>query len=144
MLLSSNLLKNLWKKSELAKDEISIWIELLSLIFDTTQKMKFSITDFFSKCDQIRRKLRILSHLLKESMMESSFFVQCNSRYFAGLISWISDLNFESWISCTWNFDFLVRAINCHSKKCILLGFSCWENPKTYISNKTILGSSNI
>ena len=25
----------------------------------TTQKMKFSIRDFFSKCDQIRRKLRI-------------------------------------------------------------------------------------
>ena len=29
------------------------------------QKMKFSIKDFFSKCDQIRRKLRIWSHLLK-------------------------------------------------------------------------------
>ena len=25
----------------------------------TTQKMKFSIKDFFSKCDQIRRKLWI-------------------------------------------------------------------------------------
>ena len=25
---------------------------------DTAQKMKFSIEDFFSKCDQIRRKLR--------------------------------------------------------------------------------------
>ena len=25
----------------------------------TAQKMKFSIKDFFSKCDQIRRKLRI-------------------------------------------------------------------------------------
>ena len=74
MLLSSNLLKNLWKKSELAKDEISIWIELLSLIFDTTQKMKFSITDFLSKCDQIRRKLRIWSHLLRKSLMENFIF----------------------------------------------------------------------
>ena len=27
--------------------------------------MKFSIKDFFSKCDQIRRNLRIWSHLLK-------------------------------------------------------------------------------
>ena len=33
----------------------------------TAQKMKFSIKDFFSKCDQIRRKLRIWSHLLKKS-----------------------------------------------------------------------------
>ena len=30
---------------------------LTLLIHFTAQKMKFSITDFFSKCDQIRRKL---------------------------------------------------------------------------------------
>ena len=30
----------------------------------TAQKMKFFIKDFFSKCDQIRRKLWIWSHLL--------------------------------------------------------------------------------
>ena len=33
----------------------------------TAQKMKFYINDFFIKCDQIRRKLRIWSHLLKNS-----------------------------------------------------------------------------
>ena len=33
--------------------------------FNTAQKLKFSIKDFFSKCDQIRRFLPILSHLLK-------------------------------------------------------------------------------
>ena len=33
-----------------------------------TKKMKFSIKDFFSKGDQIRRKLRIPSHLLKKSL----------------------------------------------------------------------------
>ena len=33
----------------------------------TVQKMKFSINDFFSKCNQIRRKLQIWSHLLKKS-----------------------------------------------------------------------------
>ena len=38
------------------------------------QKLKFSIKDFFSKCDQIRRKLRIWSHLLKKSLMESFIF----------------------------------------------------------------------
>ena len=42
------------------------------------QKMKFSIRDFFSKCDQIRRKLQIWSHSLKKSLLENLFFVQCN------------------------------------------------------------------
>ena len=43
----------------------------------TTQKIKFSIKDFFSKCDQIRRKPRIWSHLLKKYLMENfHFFVQ--------------------------------------------------------------------
>ena len=40
----------------------------------TVQKMKFSIKDFFSKCNQIRRKLRIWSHLLKKSSMENFIF----------------------------------------------------------------------
>ena len=42
--------------------------------------MKFSIKDFFSKCDQIRRKLRIWSHLLKKSLMEN--FIFCAVNYF--------------------------------------------------------------
>ena len=40
----------------------------------TAQKMKFSIEDFFSKFDQIRRKLRIWSNLLKKSLMENFIF----------------------------------------------------------------------
>ena len=40
----------------------------------TAQKMKFSITDFFSKGEQIRRFLRIWSHLLKKSVMENFIF----------------------------------------------------------------------
>ena len=32
----------------------------------TAQKMKFTIKDIFSKCGQIRGKLRIWSHLLKK------------------------------------------------------------------------------
>ena len=39
----------------------------------TAQKMKFSINDFFNKCDQIRR-LRIWWHLLKKSLMENLLF----------------------------------------------------------------------
>ena len=38
------------------------------------QKMKFSIKDFFSKCDKIRSKLRIWSHLLKKSLMANFIF----------------------------------------------------------------------
>ena len=41
---------------------------------NTAQKMTFSIKDFFSKCDQIRRNLRIWSHLLKKSFMENFIF----------------------------------------------------------------------
>ena len=36
--------------------------------------MKFSIKDFLSKCDQIRRKLRIWLHSLKKFLMENSSF----------------------------------------------------------------------
>ena len=36
--------------------------------------MKFSIKDFFSKYDQIRRKLGIWSHLLKKALMENFIF----------------------------------------------------------------------
>ena len=41
--------------------------------------MQFSIKDFFSKCDQIRKRLRIGSYLLKKSLMENFiFFVVCS------------------------------------------------------------------
>ena len=36
--------------------------------------MKFSIKDFFSKCDQIRSLLWIWAHLLKNSLMENFIF----------------------------------------------------------------------
>ena len=36
--------------------------------------MKFTIKDFFSICDQIRRKLRIWVQLLKKSSMKNFFF----------------------------------------------------------------------
>ena len=40
----------------------------------TAQKMKYSIKDFFSKCDQTRSFLRIWSHLLEKSLMENFIF----------------------------------------------------------------------
>ena len=36
--------------------------------------MNFSIKDIFRKCDQIRRKLQIWSHLLKKSLMKNFIF----------------------------------------------------------------------
>ena len=36
--------------------------------------MKFSIKDFFSKCDQIHIFLRIWSHLLRKSLTENFIF----------------------------------------------------------------------
>ena len=43
-------------------------------IKDTAKKMKFSIKDFFGKCDQMRSFLRICSHLLEKSLIEKLIF----------------------------------------------------------------------
>ena len=47
----------------------------------TAEKMKFSITDFFSKCDQIRSTLRILSHVLKKTLMENTYLHNMYGRF---------------------------------------------------------------
>ena len=41
----------------------------------TAQKMTFFIQDFFIKCDQIRKNLRIRSNVLKKSLMENFIFL---------------------------------------------------------------------
>ena len=53
--------------------------------------MNFSINDFFSKCDQIHRKLRIWLHLLKKPLKEN--FIFCAAGVF-GILSYIYDGNF--------------------------------------------------
>ena len=45
-----------------------------NMLKSIAQKMKFPIKDFFSRCDQIRSKLWIWSHLLKKSLMENFIF----------------------------------------------------------------------
>ena len=47
----------------------------------TTQKMKFSIIDFYSKFDQIIRELQIWSHFLKKALTEN--FISLCSAYVA-------------------------------------------------------------
>ena len=49
---------------------------------NTAQKMKFFINDFFRKCDQMGRKLRIWSHLLKKSLMEDVIFCAMQHTHF--------------------------------------------------------------
>ena len=49
-------------------------IRVLEIVSITAQETKFSIKNFYRKCDQIRRKLRIWSHLLKKSLMENFIF----------------------------------------------------------------------
>ena len=70
-------------------------LSILSMLFEssffncnTTQKTKISVMDFFSKCHQIRRKLRIWLHLLKKSLMENFIFL-CNANF------WVTNYIFE-------------------------------------------------
>ena len=42
--------------------------------------MKFPIKRFFSKCDQIRRKLQIWSHLLNKSLMKNFIFLRSDTK----------------------------------------------------------------
>ena len=66
---------------------VKIWkrcllLALRSLNTSTAQKMKFSIKDLLSKCDQIRRNLRIWSNLLKKSLMENLIFCAVSTLLF--------------------------------------------------------------
>ena len=47
----------------------------------TAQKMKPSIKDFFSKCGQIHRKLRIWSHLLKKLILNGKLYFLCSDKW---------------------------------------------------------------
>ena len=57
--------------------------------------MKFSIKDFFSKCDLIRRKLRIWLHLLKKSLMEN--FIFCAVKVDFKFVSYVKYLFIRSY-----------------------------------------------
>ena len=78
--------------------------------------MKFSIKYFSSKCDQIRRKLRIWSHLLKKSLMKNFIFCAVSARVSIGL-SEIVRMN---------KTDFIINAY----KKC-QLSFEIFEHFET-------------
>ena len=53
----------------------------------TAQKNKvFHKVFFFSKCDHIRRKLRIWSHLMKNSLIENFIFLCSDSLDFINIL----------------------------------------------------------
>ena len=51
-----------------------------SILTNTAQKMQFSITDFFTKCEQIHSFLRIWSHLLQKFLI-GNFHILCSVRH---------------------------------------------------------------
>ena len=79
------------------------WIKLANFLAskckstDTAQKMKFSIKDLFCKYYKICRELRILSHLLKKSLMGNFIFCAVSvwnaSNFAVLLVHLFQDLN---------------------------------------------------
>ena len=62
------------KQFFLQKSKFKAWTLSSKDMPTHAQKMKYSIKNFFSKYEQIRRKLRICSHLLKKFVMENFIF----------------------------------------------------------------------
>ena len=77
---------------------------------NTAQKMKFSIKNFFCKCDQIRSFLKIWSHLLKKSLMNNFIFCAMCA------ISMAAKILLELWQECKLQYD---------SKKMRICDFFC-------------------
>ena len=69
---------------------------------NTARKIKFSIKDFISKCDQICSFQQTWSHLLKKSLMEN--FIFCAVKRFSSF----SHLNFSFHIS---QFSYVLRIL---------------------------------
>ena len=68
--LHRNTLNYFWSSKETGSVAILKQSDILTYFSQiTAQKMKFSIKDFFDKCDRIRSFLWIWSHLLKKSLM---------------------------------------------------------------------------
>ena len=74
--------------------------------------MKFSIKDFFSKCDQIRSFLWIWSHILKKSLMEN--FILCSVTCF--LASHFRLHNFQR-----------INCISSGPSSCVICGWWWWQ-----------------
>ena len=65
-----------FSKNQLFSSSEQFSVYLLAQI--NTQKMNFSVKNLFSKCEHIRIKLRIYSHLLNKSLTENFIFCVVN------------------------------------------------------------------
>ena len=88
--------KDIFESKSESKERGAIWqnITVSLKMTNTAQKMKFFIKDFLSKCDQIRRLLRIWSHLLQKSLMEN--FIFCAVQLLEDHIESFEKVNVES------------------------------------------------
>ena len=85
----------------------------------TVQKMKFSITDFFSKCDQICSFLRIWSSLLKKSLMVGLIF-SCSVKFCKNML-----------LKCFRFNSFIVKSLLLHRKSSEFVFYS----PQIFVSS---------
>ena len=85
----------LYPRRKFGKEERSflpVWYEKWTWLHndDTVRNVKICIKDFFSKCDQIHRELRIWSHFTENVHNgKLHFFVQCQKlkiMYFASFV----------------------------------------------------------
>ena len=124
-----------------------IWLTLQiffqTMVF-TAQKRKFSIKNFFCKCDQIRSKIWIWPHLLKKYLWKTSFLVQClhkkiiynknfnsrlfaeknNEKYFPRSLKSLLRVYFEGHF---WSFFLLIQKLNFY-KLASLGDLNWWKN----------------
>ena len=106
-----------------------------------------SIENFYSKCDQIRRNLRIWSHLLKKSLMENFIFlcslpfedfssilqdgnetVNHNLRIMANAFGWIDNCYLPICGQCLFSVFSWIKKGSMglkYGKECIGLRFCC-------------------
>ena len=102
-------------------------IIVFAIQHDIAQKMNFPTKNFFSKCDQIHWKLRILSHLLKKSLMEN--FIFCPLHYllkdhsFSTFVKFSEKLTFQN----TFWSKIQKRSFQIGSGKKIRNGASMWN-----------------
>ena len=98
----------------------------------TAQKMNFSTMDFFSKCDQIRRKLRIWSYLLKKSLIEDFIFCAVCEKGEGG-----DGQSFAWKIAClNSSFSRLAESLSEYFLKSNLITCFCYPRQVTYFHHK--------
>ena len=92
------------------------------------EKLKFSIKDFFGKCDQIRSFLRIWSHLLRKPLMKN--FIFCAVQDF--------DICFHSFIERYFGTNLMLNSVQSRPKLIIHQSFM-WRSATSYHKRVSVL-----